>query len=423
MRASIVIVPMFCLLASIPAVPVRACATAWPRGERVRIATESALIVWDEKSKTQHFIRRASFETKLPYFGFLVPTPTKPDLAEAPDDLFERLEDWTKAETKTRTVFREVSLGCAGSAMPKQAGQVEVLARQHVAGYNAVVLKADDAQALRVWLEEHNYDLRPGLTEWVEPYLKAGWIITAFQVTKTDKEDDRLSTQGVRMSFHTDKPFFPYREPADTSEGKRDRRLLRLFVLSGQRMRGELDDSGIHWPGKAVWANPLGGDQRQRLAALLDARPIHLPERAWLTVFDDDSSPRPGSTDLFFSPSPDQALLQREPIYEYRFIPMEWTCGYTCFVVLAGPVGLLMLSLSGRHRRNLAVWLVVLGAIGLACGGALAAHMSPSLARAQGNVPPEAGVLLLGGAVGGMLIGLAAGFLLWLAFRGAGHRA
>src|SRR5262249_59090346 len=104
MRAFMVVVPMVCLVASILTVPVRACATAWPRGERVRIPTESALIIWDEKSKTQHLIRRASFETRLPYFGFLVPTPTKPVLAEVPDDLFRQLEDWTKPETKTKTV-------------------------------------------------------------------------------------------------------------------------------------------------------------------------------------------------------------------------------------------------------------------------------------------------------------------------------
>src|SRR5262249_46168799 len=186
---------------------------------------------------------------------------------------------------------------CRGSAY-KQAGRIEVPARQRDAVYAAAVLKADDAQAVRAWLEEQNYDLRPGLTKWIEPYIKAGWIITAFQVTKTDKEDDRLSTQGVRMSFHTDKPFFPYREPADTSEGQRDRRLLRLFVLSGQRMQGELDEHGTPWPGKAVWANSLGADQRQKLGRLVDAPVVPLPKGAWLTVFEDDSSPRPGSADL-----------------------------------------------------------------------------------------------------------------------------
>src|SRR5438132_1374886 len=72
--------------------PTRACAPLSSKGSHVAVVTESALIIWDEKEKTQHFIRRAAFDTKVPYFGFLVPTPSQPELAEAPDELFTRLE-------------------------------------------------------------------------------------------------------------------------------------------------------------------------------------------------------------------------------------------------------------------------------------------------------------------------------------------
>src|SRR5947209_2668282 len=80
----------------------QACAPAMRRGEEhsVEIAGETALIVWDEKARKQHFIRRASFQAQVPYFGFVVPTPTQPELAEAPDEVFTRLEDWTKPEVK-----------------------------------------------------------------------------------------------------------------------------------------------------------------------------------------------------------------------------------------------------------------------------------------------------------------------------------
>ena len=56
MRDYCALAPHVCLVMSILAVPARACAPAWPRGEHVRISTESALIIWDEKTKTQHFI-------------------------------------------------------------------------------------------------------------------------------------------------------------------------------------------------------------------------------------------------------------------------------------------------------------------------------------------------------------------------------
>jgi hypothetical protein len=357
MRACLRFALLVCLVAGVLAVSTRACAPAWPQGRTGRIATESALIVWDEKAKTQHFIRRASFQTKVPYFGFLVPTPTQPRLAEAPDELFRLLEEWTKPEKKTKVIYQEpISLGCpSGEHGGKKARDVQVLDRQHVAGYNAAVLKADDAKALREWLEKHGYDARPQLTEWLEPYIKAGWIITAFQIAKSDQDDDRLSTQAVRMSFQTDRPFFPYREPADLrgEEGKGGRRLLRIFFIAEARMEGKLDDPAqppMKLPGRAVWANPLDAGQREALAEQLDAKAVPLPEGGWLTVFDDDSSPRPGVADIFFSPSADQSTLVREPIYEYRVVYGPGPCVFSCFVVLAGPVGLWLWLRRGRRR-------------------------------------------------------------------------
>src|SRR5262245_66273162 len=88
----------------------RPCAPAYARGMRVGITAESALIVYDEKTKTEHFIRRANFDTATPYFGFLVPTPSVPQLAEMADSTFDVLEEWTAAEIKYETKVRYVSM-------------------------------------------------------------------------------------------------------------------------------------------------------------------------------------------------------------------------------------------------------------------------------------------------------------------------
>src|SRR5690349_18616843 len=73
-----------------------ACAPVSFKGEKVAIASETALIVYDEDAKKEHFIRRGTFEAKVPYFGFLVPTPGVPEIAAVPDDVFGLLADWTK---------------------------------------------------------------------------------------------------------------------------------------------------------------------------------------------------------------------------------------------------------------------------------------------------------------------------------------
>src|SRR5262249_11096017 len=81
-----------------------ACAPVMDRGQRVAIASGPPLTVYDEKTRPGHFTRRGTFDTRVPYFGFLVPTPTKPEIAEAPDDVFDTLADWTKPKVITRTV-------------------------------------------------------------------------------------------------------------------------------------------------------------------------------------------------------------------------------------------------------------------------------------------------------------------------------
>jgi hypothetical protein len=329
------------------------CATARQKGERVRIAGETALIIWDEKTKTEHFIRRASFQTQVPYFGFLVPTPTKPTLAEAPDEVFQRMEDWTKPEEKTKWVAEPlIPIGCPGSADKgdKDKSGVEVLGRQRVAGFDAVILKATDGGKLREWLEQHGYDARPQLTEWLEPYLEKGWIVTAFQIAKSDKKEDSLPTQAVRMSFKADRPFFPYREPSDADQdnGKR-RRLLRVFLVAGQRMQGTLEEEKQPWQGRAVWANPLTGEQRDALADQA-GKQVRLSEGAWLTVFEDASSVRPGA-DLIFEPSADQTTLKRPPIIQYKTYPVPAPGEVCCLLAFGGPLAVLLLIRRWKRRR------------------------------------------------------------------------
>ena len=80
-----------------------ACAPAPHAGENVDIVEESAVIQWDPATKTEHFIRRATFKGTARDFAFLVPTPTTPALAEVSNDLFDTLEEKTKRQTIHKT--------------------------------------------------------------------------------------------------------------------------------------------------------------------------------------------------------------------------------------------------------------------------------------------------------------------------------
>jgi hypothetical protein len=304
--------------------PIRGCAAAPPRGYSVGIADESAIILWDAKSKTQHFVRRASFHTNAKDFGFLVPTPSKPSLAEAPDKAFEVLAKITapKVVTKPRPSSGP-GCGCAASRMAPagKAPAVRVLEEKRVAGHDAAVLEADDTEALGKWLKDHDYPFSPALAEWVKPYVKSGWKVTAFKVAKDSAKEPNVATSAVRMTFQTDTPFFPYREPpGQATEGSARApgpRLLRVFFLGDSRVQGTLGKGGAAWPGKTAWADALEPAQRDEILKLLKLPAKTTPPSWWLTEFEDPSSPRPGKADVYFSRSDDQSPVERPPEVHY----------------------------------------------------------------------------------------------------------
>jgi hypothetical protein len=204
-------------------------------------------------------------------------------------------------------------IGCGASAPKGESpgAVVDVLDEKRVAGYDAKVLKANDAAALTGWLNERGYEVRPALTRWLQPYIDRGWVVTAFKVARDPAVPaaTAVGTTAVRMSFRAEQPFFPYREPDDMRDAK-GKRLLRVYFVSDFKAAGTIA-GGATWPGKVVWAGiPIGDDWA---AARLTAG---VPEPAagkplWLTEFEDASSPRPGNEDLMFSPHPDPSPVER----------------------------------------------------------------------------------------------------------------
>lgn len=295
------------------------CALVFPQGTSVDIAEESAIIVWDEASKMQHFIRWAGFAAQAADFGFLVPTPTKPILAEVANDVFPFLEELIKPRIVHQPGGFEITL-CALGMLGERAehtfsdvkSSVRVLHEQRVGGFDAVVLEADDPRALNEWLNRYGYVANPELAPWLAPYVKNNWKITAFKIVHDQKTGKNVTTAPVRMSFTTEKPFFPYREPKSTPGGL-DKRLLRVFFVSNHKVAGRLGTE--LWPGQVAWADRLEGQQGGSLAQHLgfkDNNPI--TANAWLTTFHDRSAPRAANDDVVFDTAADQTPVRPPPI-------------------------------------------------------------------------------------------------------------
>lgn len=327
MSRSIPFLLLAALLVSVGPDPARSCCPAPPSGKPVVNADQTVILLWDPATKTQHFIRKASFKSDADDFGFLVPSPSKPELAESGNEAFPVLQKLTEPEV--RTVSRPRGGGC-GCSEYKSTGKVaatpdavQVLDRKLVAGFDAAVLEATSAKALTDWLKEHGYAYSPEIAAWAEPYIKDKWKITALKVARGADKDKTVAASALRMSFQTDQPLFPYREPDPTGPAKSlgaSRRLLRIYFLADGRYQGELTRE-TPWTGKVAWAGKVSPEQRAQVLEQLRLPAGTGPVDWYLTEFEDPWPYRAAPADVYFSRDPSQADVRREPIVQYVAVP------------------------------------------------------------------------------------------------------
>lgn len=318
------------------------------------------MIVWDPTTKTEHFIRYANFRSSTKEFGFIVPTPTQPTLAEADHGMFSELAHAARPEHRTEIEGIEFEfhsvLELFFSRGPKDAatstGPVRILATASVAGYDATVLAADDPRALSHWLGEHGFEDSPELEAWLGPYVAKQWTVTAFQVkAEAQGQPARydLGTRAVRMSFKTDRPFYPYREPAGQQQPATGKlqdlgeaptsRLLRVYVLGPERVDASV--GGAPWSAEVVCSRDVEvNTEALRALGVSKAR---------MTLFHDDSFPRRGVDEVYFDRAVDLRVVDPPAIITTRprtiWIPLE-------SLLLAAGLGVWGVRALRRRRRQ-----------------------------------------------------------------------
>jgi hypothetical protein len=335
-----------------------ACCPVGQQGVPVVNADQTVIILWDAATKTQHFIRKASFVSEAEDFGFLVPSPTVPELAESGNDAFPYLFKLTEPEVK-KLPRPAGGTGCGcGSVLAPQAASpgvanqpaVQVHLEKEVAGFKAAVLETKSGTDLVRWLKDNGYSYSKQVKEWAEPYLEEGWLITALKLAQGKaSQDKRVAAAALRMSFKTERPLFPYREPdyinaVETVGAKK--RLLRIYFLAEARYRG-VNPSEL-WSGRVVWAHPLNGETRRKILDLLKLPPDVGPAEWWLTEFEDNWAYRIVADDLYFQPDKLQNPLKRDPVIEYVVAPTPWPADLAACAALAAVA---LPSLIRRVRR------------------------------------------------------------------------
>jgi hypothetical protein len=196
---------------------------------------------------------------------------------------------------------------------------VDILEQKTLAGYDATVLRAESASALAEWLRQNGYDFRPAVAQWLAPYVKDHWTITAFKLSQAPGARDDLLSKTVRLSFETARPFFPYREPADARDAKdSSRRTLRLYFVGEGRFTANTEPED-------VWVETEHADRLGSAAASVGgAVPMGVvgPD-AWLSVLLDKFRERSNVSELFFFPDAEKAPFHHK-VRKSIYLPLDF---------------------------------------------------------------------------------------------------
>lgn len=165
-------------------------------------------------------------------FAWIVPTPSKPDVNEAPSDLFNDLDQKTQKKDKLyEQIFKWLGLDSGGSGYndevtsgnvdisvgtKSQSSTVRVVEQKYNLGmYDTATLKSEKADDLYEWLKDNNYNVPENGTSVLEEYISKGWYFVAMKISddyKTDKVRSEILSSNVRpikLSFDSSKMIFP----------------------------------------------------------------------------------------------------------------------------------------------------------------------------------------------------------------------
>lgn len=208
-----------------------------------RMGQERTLIVWDAATRRQEFVREVRFTNtgELP-FGFIVTTPSRPDVNDvknAPFDALEASLPHTLLDTPDEHVRAPGSKGGGegfGRGVPSGAAPpVQVLEKKRVGDFTSFVIAATSGKALGDWLKKNQFRASEGGQRWIDRYVKLGFFFVALRYEgKKQKpgEGEGLVSRTVRLSFDTALPYYPYHEPDDAPE-QRGRELQVWLVTQG----------------------------------------------------------------------------------------------------------------------------------------------------------------------------------------------
>lgn len=151
----------------------------WNKDIDINEPVQKAIVSFD--SGREHLLLQVKYQGPLDEFGWLIPTPSLPQVEKGTMEPFYELSQLTQRHFGTPGA--ETHRGMLG---PASAGgepeRVKVIEIKTVGAYEVAILSAQDSGSLERWLEAHDYSFPEGKSALVEEYTRRGWYFIAAKI-------------------------------------------------------------------------------------------------------------------------------------------------------------------------------------------------------------------------------------------------
>ncbi len=285
---------------------------AWSDERRPSLSYEQTLIVHDAEQGREHFVREVVFRASREPFGFVVPTPARPEVARVKQSPFERLRmNYPFHQNRISSGLGALGEGAGSGAPGGSTRGVQVLEVTKVGSFTAFVLAADDETALAAWLKKQQLVSSPANDAWLRHYVKLRFFFVAMRYDppadgSEPDEPAKTKAETLRFSFDSALPYYPYREP-DPATPATDPRLVEVWLITKNAgVPLALFEKG----GPPRWVRPLAEGYRYAQPARQDIVEALGDEAKWLPRGDvivqrfmDQKVSRVGFGDVIWAPA------------------------------------------------------------------------------------------------------------------------
>ncbi len=149
------------------------------------------------------FVVRPGFSGKADNFGMLIPFPNVPSIRKVPNNIFPHIAAAVDPPEVTVEVQNQQGESFLGGAFQARSGsgsgkkgpgdtglaydEVRVRKKEAVGMYQTVVLEAGSSEALKNWMDEHEYRYPNNMGRAAQEYVEAGWCFVAVKARVSSK--------------------------------------------------------------------------------------------------------------------------------------------------------------------------------------------------------------------------------------------